>query len=148
MADQALLAFAEAAERGEEMPGICLFTGVLSIFGSPITFADAQNRMKESLVHTMLRSESRRRRRKDAVAAEAHELAEGYLARFGFAGVGESGGLSLGDAELVVTPTSERISVPAVRVSLDSVNAWFVGDFKSSGGGNSSFAGFVVFPGN
>jgi hypothetical protein len=148
MADQALLAFAAAAEKGEEMPGICLFTGVLSIFGIPITRADAQNRMKESLAHTMLRSESRRRRRKDAVAAEAHELAEEYLARFGFAAVGDSGGMSLGDAELVITPTSERISVPAVRVSLDAVNAWFVGDFKSSGSSSSSFAGFVAFPGN
>ncbi|HVD87227.1 MAG TPA: hypothetical protein VNB59_07440 [Solirubrobacterales bacterium] len=148
MADQALLAFAEAAERGEEMPGICLFTGVLSIFGSPITSAEAQNLMKESLAHTMLRSESRRRRRKDAVAAEAHELAEGYLARFGSAVIGDSGGLSLGDAELIVTPTSERISVSTVRVSLDAVNAWFVGDFKSSSGGSSGFAGFVAFPGN
>jgi hypothetical protein len=148
VADQALLAFAAAAERGEEMPGLCLFTGVLSVFGSPITSIEAQRLMKESLVHTMLKSESRRRRRKDAVAAEAHELAEGYLTRFGSAVTGESGGLSLGDAELIVTPTSERISVPTVRVSLDAVDAWFVGDFKSSGGGSSGFAGFVAFPGN
>ncbi|HET7508201.1 MAG TPA: hypothetical protein VFJ53_07560 [Solirubrobacterales bacterium] len=148
MADQALLAFAEAAERGEEMPGICLFTGVLSIFGSPIASPEAQHLMKESLVHTMLRSESRRRRRKDAVAMEAHETAEGFLARFGSGVAAGSGGLSLKEAELVVTPTSERISVPTVRVSLDAVDAWFVGDFKSSGGGNSAFAGFVVFPGN
>jgi hypothetical protein len=148
MADQGLIAFAEAAERGEEMPGICLFTGVLSIFGSPIASTEAQNLMKESLVHTMLRSESRRRRRKDTVAAEAHELAAGYLARFGSGVAANSGGLSLREAELVVTPTSERISVPTVRVSLDAVDAWFVGDFKSSGGSNSGFAGFVAFPVN
>ena len=128
------------------MPGICLFTGILSIFGSPITSTEARDLMKESLAHTMLRSESRLRRRKDAVAVEAGEAAESYLARFGSGVVGNAGGLSLKDAVLVVTPTSEQISVPTVRVSLDSVSAWFIGDFKSSGGGSSGFAGFVAFP--
>jgi hypothetical protein len=148
MADQALQAFADAAERGDEMPGICLFTGVLSIFGSPIASSEAQDLMKESLVRTMLRSESRRRRRKDAVGMEAREAAEGYLTRFAAGVAANSGGLSLRDAEMLVTPTSERISVPTVRVSLDAVDAWFVGDFKSSGGGSSGFAGFVAFPGS
>jgi hypothetical protein len=143
--DQALLAIAEAAERGEEMPGICLFTGVLSIFGIPTSSSEARNLMKESLAHTMLRSESRLRRRKDAVVAEAHEAADGYLARFGSGVVANAGGLSLKDAALVVTSTSERISVPTVRVSLDAVDSWFVGDFDSSAGGSSGFIGFVGF---
>lgn len=82
------------------------------------------------------------------MAAEARGLAEGYLARFGSGVVASAGGLSLKDAVLVVTPTSERISVPTVRVSLDAVDSWFVGDFESSGGANSGFVGFVAFPGN
>jgi hypothetical protein len=148
MTDQALLAIAEAAERGEEMPGICLFTGILSIFGNPIASAEARELMKESMARTMLRSESRLRRRKPEVAAEARGLADGYLARFGSGVVANAGGLSLKDAVLVVTPTSERISVPTVRVSLDAVDSWFVGDFESSGGTGSGFVGFVTFPGN
>jgi hypothetical protein len=146
--DQALLAIAEAAERGDEMPGICLFTGILSIFGNPISSSEALSLMRESMVHTMLRSESRLQRRKDAVVAEAHDAADGHLARFSSGVVPNAGGLSLKDAVLVVTPTSERISVPTVRVSLDAVNSWFVGDFESSAGGNSGFFGFVAFPGD
>jgi hypothetical protein len=130
------------------MPGICLFTGVLSIFGIPTSSPEARNLMKESLVHTMLRSESRLRRRKDAVVAEAHQAADGYLARFGSGVVANAGGLSLKDAALVVTPTSERISVPTVRVSLDAIDSWFVGDFESSAGGSSGFVGFVAFSGD
>jgi len=102
--------------------------------------------MEESLAHTMLRSEGRLRRRKETVAAEARQAAEAYLATFGSGVVANPGGLSLKEAELIVTPTSERISIPTVRVSLDSVNSWFVGDFQSSGGGSSGFAGFVTFP--
>ena len=130
------------------MPGICLFTGVLSIFGNPISSSEAQSLMRGSMVHTMLRSESRLRRRKDAVVAEAHDAADGYLARFGSGVAPNAGGMSLKDAVLVVTPTSERISVPTVRVSLDMVNSWFVGDFESSAGGSSGFVGFVAFPGD
>jgi hypothetical protein len=146
--DQALLSLAEAAERGDEMPGVCLFAGVLSIFGVPVSSIEARELMKESLAHTMLRSESRLRRRKDAVVAEAHQSAEGYLARFGSGVVANAGGLSLKDAALVVTPTAERITVPTVRISLDAVDSWFVGDFESSAGGSSSFFGFVSFPGD
>jgi hypothetical protein len=146
--DQALQAIAEAAEAGAEMPGICMFTGVLSIFGIPISSAEARDLMRQTMTDTLLQSQSRLRRRKDAVAAEALQTADGYLAPFGSGVAANGGGLSLRDAVLVVTPTSERITVPTVRVSLDSVSSWFVGDFKSSGGGSSSFVGFVTFPGN
>lgn len=128
------------------MPGICMFTGVLSIFGIPISSSEARELMKQNMTDTLLRSQSRLRRRKDAVATEALQTAESYLARFGTGVVANDGGMSLKDAALVVTPTSERINVPTVRVSLDSVSTWFVGDFKSSGGGNSGFVGFVTFP--
>lgn len=74
------------------MPGICLFTGILCIFGNPISSAVARDLMKESMIHTMLRSEPRRRRRQDAVAAEAREAAEEYLARFGSGVIANGGG--------------------------------------------------------
>ena len=130
------------------MPGICIFSGLLSIFGIPISSVEAQDLMKKSLAHTMLRSESRFRRRKETVAAEAQSGAEEYLSRFSSSVVANAGGFSLKDAVLVVTPTSERISVPTVRVSLDSVDSWFIGDFKSEAGGSSGLVGFVAFPGN
>src|SRR3954471_3825438 len=107
------------------MPGICMITGALIIFGNPISSLEAQDLMKEGMVHTMLRSESRLRRRKEAVATEARVAAEGYLAHFSPGVVANAGGVSLKDAVLVVAPTSERISVPTVRVSLDSVDSWF-----------------------
>jgi hypothetical protein len=125
-----------------------MITGVLIIFGTPISSAEAQGLMKEGMVRTMLRSESRLRRRKEAVAAEARIAAEDYLARFSSGVVANGGGLSLKDAVLVVAPTSERISVPTVRVSLDSIDSWFVGDFQSESGGSGGLVGFVAFPGN
>jgi hypothetical protein len=72
-------------------------------------------------------------------------VADIYLGQFGPGIVDGSGALSLREVEMVVTPTGEKLSIPVMRVGLDSISSWFVGDFKSSGGSGGVF-GFVTFP--
>jgi hypothetical protein len=145
--DQALVVMAEAAEDGEEMPGICLFSGVLSVFGTPVSSTEAMILMKQSMSDAMFQAEKRRfGRGRDETLAGAEHAADGYLAQFSSGLVGASGALSLKDAEMVVTPTGEKLSVPVLRVALESISSWFVGNFKSSGGSGGGVFGFVTFP--
>lgn len=135
--DSALVAMAESAESGAEMPGLCLFAGVLSVFGTPVSSAEASDLMRQSMTDAMYESEKRRfGRGRSETLTEAGHMAAHYLGHFGPALASDSGALSLKEAVMVVTTTSEKISVPVVRVGLDSISSWFVGDFKSSGGGS------------
>ncbi len=146
--DQALVAMAESAEAGADMPGLCLFAGVLSVFGTPVSSAEATNVMRQSMADAMFESEKRRfGRGRSETLSEAEQRADHYLGHFGSGLAGSSGALSLKEAVVVVTPTGEKISVPVIRVGLDSISSWFVGDFKSSGGeGGGGVFGFATFP--
>lgn len=138
---------AEAAERGAEMPGLCLFTGVLSVFGTPVSSAEATALMKQSMSDAMYQAEKRRfGRGRTETATEAGHAAEAYLGHFESGLAGNSGALSLKEAVMVVTSTNEKLTVPIVRVGLESISSWFVGDFKSSGGSGGGVFGFVTFP--
>jgi hypothetical protein len=142
--DQALLEMANAAERGADLPGICLFTGSLSVFGVPASSLEAAELMRQSMFDAMYRAEKPRlRRRRDEVAEEARSTAEAYLSQFKEGLSSQSGAISLKAATMVVTPTGERITVPALRVALALVNSWFVGDFKSSGVSGGGVFGLV-----
>ncbi|MET0557060.1 MAG: hypothetical protein ABW065_00095 [Solirubrobacterales bacterium] len=145
--DQALLTMAEAAESGAELPGLCLFAGVLSVFGTPTSSAEAAVSMKRSMADAMFQSEKRRfGRGRGDTAAEAEQAAGAYLAQFGSGLINGSGALSLKEAEVVVTPTGEKLTVPIFRVDIESISSWFVGNFESSGASGGSVFGFVTFP--
>jgi hypothetical protein len=148
--DPALREIAEAAECGEDLPRLCLFAGSLTIWGVPTTSRESGQMMEKSIAEAIYYagqpSLTRRHLQKarEELAGEAKDRARSYFSQFKGGVEDRSDTIVLKEAQLVLISTGETIKIPTVRVSLVSVDCWFVGHFQSKtpSGGVGFFAIF------
>jgi hypothetical protein len=148
--DQALVAIAEAAERGQQVPRVALLTAAGTISGLPIGSTEYLVRLRPSLsaahLANLKASEGVKRRERDAAMAQSEQWADADIASFGAALDGPAGAITLGDVSVILSATGEVVTTAVVRVPFIAVSAWFTGAFeakKPSGGGGFFIGGMV-----
>ena len=144
MADAFLLSLLRAAEAGETCPPIRLVTGAGDlIVGQPApsgSFIQSMQRPLADEYEAALRRRPRRQQREDPQNPEA--LARDALSLLGAADGGEAA-LTLVNAEIIWSGREDGRWIPALRVPVSAVHAWWVAGGKEVRGGSSG-AGWAV----
>lgn len=148
--DKALVGLTEDLDNGKVGPAsLKLMVGNMLVFGRPCSEKEFAETFIWTEADTSMRSLRRRDRTEGArqqlaqeVATSAHPLLR--MLRDTSATTGDA--VCLQEVTALIW-TTESMTVPAMRIPIDKVTAWWAGDadFKSSGGGGGWLGG-VVFP--
>lgn len=136
--DTGLQAMARAAERGEAVPRVALLTSSGTIFGQPISSTELIERYRASSDPTTVR-------RRDTAKAEAaagwvNDVAD-QLSALDDLGP-DSSALCLGDVR-ILTALGGEVIPPALRVSIEAVDSWFIGLFSGAFAPIGGKVGFI-----
>jgi hypothetical protein len=142
--DQTLLNLMEAAEGGFAVPRIYLWTGGLVVTGLPISAEECQECLGNSILAL------KPKEKEDLWSGTRKRVSPEVEARFDeeIRSLGDSlpdpKVLHLGDANVFTPASGETVSIAALRVSVPTINAWFVGQYRSKEKGSSFFVGGLL----
>lgn len=141
--DHALVAIAEAAERGQQVPRVAILTAAGILSGLPIGSTEYLVRLKPSLAEAHFKNlkatEGVKRRDRDAAQTRSEAWADADIGAFGSVLEGPSGAITLGDVSVIVSATGETVTTAAVRVPFEAVSGWFTGSYDAKKPGSGGF---------
>lgn len=147
--DKALVGLMEDLDSGKAGPAFLkLMVGNMLVFGTPCSekeFAEAFIWAETDLgmrnVRRRDRTEETRQRLAQEVATNGHPLLR--MLRDASTATGDA--VCLKEVTALIW-TTESMTVPAMRIPIDKITAWWAGDakFKASGGGGGWFGGVVL----
>src|SRR4051794_37583972 len=125
--DSQLLALSRLAAAGRRLPRLRLLCEGWLVLGTPVDDIEFERCLLQA-VDVALRLAGRARRRSDP-PVDAHRQVVRELLQIASAGraaaAADPSALSLTDV-LIKGPTDDALEVPAMRVAIDSVSAWWV----------------------
>jgi len=141
--DQALLSLMEAAETGQQVPRLYIWTGGLVVTGRLISADQCRQYFTDSILS--FKPEERDDLWSGTIKKVPPEVEEEFEQKIGSLGTPapDPEVLNLGEANLS-SASGETVSIPAVRISVPLINAWFTGKYTSKAKGGSFFVGGIL----
>jgi hypothetical protein len=146
--DAQLLAITEAAEAGRPCPPLKIMAGAQVLMGNPGSSAGFAEAMERGLAEEYYNARKPSKKQMENVYSESMEHSRGIMNSLDF---GKNGGdasaptaVTLFDAQWWPTSKGDGLQLPAIRIPLDAVDAWWVAGGRKLSGGQSWLFGFFV----